>query len=160
MRVQKGEGDNNRSLATKGLEKQIDGDSTVRIGKVEVSVGGGGKKLKVRRVNEGGGGALAVTREEGKGKDVNVKVVAEAGILKSQQEPKVNVKEKVQANAGAVNSNAHFHFIPVYNYVVEDRKWATSGLIATVHGGIMLWHFSNASWMLVFPMLQSLPWGG
>ena len=160
VRVQKGEGVNKIRLVTKGLEKQIDGESMVRIGKVEVPVGGGGKKPKVRRVNEGDGGVLAMSREEGKGKDVNVKVVAEAGFMKSQQQSKVKVKERVQANATAVNSNAPFHFVPVYNSAVEDRKWVTSCMIATVHVGDSVVALQQRVEDAGFPYVVVTPMGG
>jgi len=210
VRDQRGEGGSTSYVATKGVENyQFDGERVVRVGKVEVPVGGGGKKLKLRRENESEGAATAVKREDGKRNDVTGTVVAEAGSLKPQQQLKVNVvnfrrenegkaagatavtkengkrkdgtvyvaaaagtlrreqqlkvngTETVQANnAAAVNSQAHFRFSPVYSSAAEDRTWATSGLIATVHGGDSVVALQQRVVDAGFPFVLVTPMGG
>ena len=53
----------------------------------------------------------------------------------NQQHEQGKAKEMGHAVVAVVQSDAPFHFVPVYNSVVEDRKWATSGMIVTVHVG-------------------------
>lgn len=103
----------------------------LRIGKVEVSVG---RKPKVRRLVEGVGGDLRVSREEGKG--INGKIMERKGIGDVKVKDRFEGKESA-ADAKAMKSPSKntFHFLLVYNSKVEDRKWATSVMIATVHDG-------------------------
>lgn len=126
-----GEGVKNVRLVPKGEERRFERDNMLRIQKVEVSVG---RKPKVRRLVEGVGGDLGVSREEGKG------IVGK--IMERKGTSGVKVKERLEGKELAADakdmespSKNTFHFLPVYNSKVEDRKWATSGMIATVHDG-------------------------
>ena len=160
LRARKEEGDKAFTLAKTALEKQRGGQSMVQIGKVEVSVGGGGKKLKVGKAFDGDGGATAASREEGRGNDGTVVVGEATGGRMTQQHEKGKEKELAHAAAVVVHSDAPFHFVPVYNSDVEDRKWATSGMIVTVHVGDSVVALQQRIVDAGFPYVTVTPMGG
>lgn len=136
-----------------GLEKREVGGSVLKVGRVDVPIGVAGIKTKVRRVNETVGGAVRLGREEmkvlterkegtvGDGRKEQDRKEERKTLGKqvlSIQQHNVIIKEK---NAGIHEPVKLqqlvdvFHFTPMYSSCVEDRKWASSSMVASVIAG-------------------------
>ena len=105
--------------------------------------------------------ATAVLQGYGNSNKGTVHAVAAAGTSIRDQHVKVQVSEPEQTNnTAAVNSKACFRFSPVYSSAAADRSWATSGLIATVHGGDSVAARQQRVEDAGFPFVVVTPMGG
>ena len=105
--------------------------------------------------------ATAVLQGYGNSNKGTVHAVAAAGTSIRDQHVKVQVSEPEQTNnTAAVNIKACFRFSPVYSSAAADRSWATSGLIATVHGGDSVAALQQRVEDAGFPFVVVTPMGG
>jgi hypothetical protein len=121
-------------------------------------VGGLVTYKKVRREVDGVRDLKTVTVGEGGGKaEENRKAEGVGGVTGSRV---VEGQKKVSAQHVSVTTELpSFHFNSVYHSTVEDRKWAYSGMTASVIGGTRRWLFNKRSTMPVFQMWLLFPWG-
>ena len=105
----------------------------------EVMDGGEGRKTKVRRVGEGVEAEKVMLAEEGVGGVVRVQAAEHKSGGRHSLRHKLKMQcvglGKIEKDHHTVHERDVTRFISSYKSKVEDRKWAESGLVASVFGG-------------------------
>ena len=143
------------------LDQRVVKDLCLTVGSVEAPVESLRNNKKARRVEGRDGGMVRLRREEeslvkeGKGKvQQQAGGGASADLLKEGR--KVGAQDTIRSQA----YDGNFKFRPVYNSCVEDRKWANSGLVATVIAGESALSLQQRVKDAGFPNVVVIPLGG